>query len=132
MATPLSTKRIQVSKATATIVGTIAAAAFIAVFSLIASQALLSQRAYQSRVIAGKEKAKKQLEDNIKAVNVLSTQYKAFIGTSQNIIGGNPSGSGERDGDNARIVLDALPSKYDFPALAASLEKILGGGGYKT
>jgi Tfp pilus assembly protein PilO len=32
---------------------------------------------------------------------------------------------------NSKIVLDALPSKYDFPALATSLEKILTDGGYK-
>lgn len=37
---------------------------------------------------------------------------------------------GERDGDNAKIVLDALPSKYDFPALASSLEKVLSSGDY--
>jgi Tfp pilus assembly protein PilO len=28
------------------------------------------------------------------------------------------------DGDNAKIILDALPSKYDFPALTTSLEKL--------
>src|SRR5438132_1512988 len=102
MASPISTKRLQVNKATATIVGTIAASSFITVFSLIASQALLSQRAYQSRVIAGKETAKKQLEENIKAVDSLRTQYKAFEDSGQNIIAGNPTGTGDRDGDNAR------------------------------
>ena len=29
------------------------------------------------------------------------------------------------NGDNARIVLDALPSKYDFPALISSVSNIL-------
>jgi hypothetical protein len=29
-----------------------------------------------------------------------------------------------QDGDNAKIVLDALPSVYDFPALISSIEKI--------
>ena len=32
--------------------------------------------------------------------------------------------------NNSKIVLDALPSEYDFPALATSLEKILTEGGY--
>ena len=31
---------------------------------------------------------------------------------------------------NSKLVLDALPSKYDFPALATSLEKVLTDGGY--
>jgi len=51
--------------------------------------------------------------------------YQAFVGTSQNVLGGNPTGTGNQDGDNARLVLDALPSKYDFPALATTLEKII-------
>ena len=47
------------------------------------------------------------------------------------MLGGNPTGTGEKDGDNARLVLDALPSKYDFPALASSFEKILTERGFK-
>jgi hypothetical protein len=30
---------------------------------------------------------------------------------------------------NSKIVLDALPSKYDFPALATSLEALIAGSG---
>src|SRR5690606_10637885 len=54
-----------------------------------------------------------------------------FVETPDNVIGGNPSGTGDNDGDNAKIVLDALPSKYDFPALATSLEKILKTRNYQ-
>jgi Tfp pilus assembly protein PilO len=124
---PAATKRVQVNKATATIVAVVGAASFVTVFSLVACKALLSQRAYQSRVITEKEKAKKQLIENAQAVESLKVQYKAFVETGENVLGGNPKGSGEKDGDNARVVLDALPSKYDFPALTASLEKLLTG-----
>ena len=62
---------------------------------------------------------------NITAANDLQTSYKAFVETPENLLGGNPNGQGDKDGDNARLILDALPSKYDFPALATSLEKIL-------
>ena len=126
----VSTKRIQIDKSMASMVVIVAAASFVTVFSLIASKALLSQRAYQSRVISGKEKAKQQLVQNIDSVQKLRTQYRAFVETSENVLGGNPAGKGDRDGDNARIVLDALPSKYDFPALATSLEKLVAG--FKT
>jgi hypothetical protein len=129
---PLSNKRVQINKATSMIVIFIAAASFVTVFSLVATRALLSQRAYQARVIDEKEKAKKQLEDNIKTAESLQIQYRAFVNTPENVLGGNSSGSGDKDGDNARIVLDALPSKYDFPALATSLEKILSNGGFKV
>lgn len=120
-----SAKRIQVTKAQATVIATIAGAVFITVFSLVSSKSLWAQRAYQARVIDKKEKARLQLEDNINAVSDLVTSYKNFTSNPTNLLGGNPSGTGEKDGDNARLILDALPSKYDFPALTTSLEKLL-------
>jgi len=127
-----SSKRLQIDRATATIVIFIAIASFVTVFSLVASRALLSQRSYQERVIKEKEQAKEQLEKNKKAVDELVVQYRSFVEAPLNILGGNPaSAAGERDGDNARIILDALPSKYDFPALATSMDKILKAGNYK-
>ncbi|MDB5163969.1 MAG: hypothetical protein JWS12_587 [Candidatus Saccharibacteria bacterium] len=127
----LSTKRIQISKANATMVGIIAAASFVAVFSLVASNALLSQRKYQNKVVKAKETARDQLKANITAVANLKTSYQSFTQTPENVIGGNPSGVGDRDGDNAKIVLDALPSIYDFPALTSSVEKLVSSGGFK-
>ncbi len=128
---PLSMKRLQISKANSSMVLTVAIAAFVVAFSLVASRALLNKRAYQARVIAAKEQAVDQLEANIKAANTLTKSYQAFIDTSENVIGGNPNGTGDRDGDNAKIILDALPSQYDFPALTSSLEKILTNNGYR-
>lgn len=125
MAKPaLTTKRVQIDKANVVVVATVAIAAFVTIFSLLAVKSLWSQRGYQAKVISAREKANDQLEQNIEAASKLSDSYQQFISSSTNAIGGNPSGSGERDGDNARIVLDALPSKYDFPALATSLEKL--------
>ncbi len=126
-----SLKRVQISKANTTMVIATAIAAFALTFTVIAGRALLNKRAYQAKVINAKEKAVDQLEANIKATNSLATSYKAFVSTSSNVIGGNPAGTGDRDGDNAKIVLDALPSQYDFPALASSLEKIALDNGYK-
>ena len=119
------TKRIQIDKDQATTVGVVAAAVFVTVFSLVSCKALLTQRSYQQRVITKQEKARDQLKADLDAVSQLETSYKDFISAPDNVIGGNPSGTGDRDGDNAKITLDALPSKYDFPALTSSLEKIL-------
>jgi hypothetical protein len=125
----LSTKRLQISKANATVSLVVAASAFVTIFSLVSIRALVIKRSYQAKVISEKEKAAKQLKDNIKAVDSLVVSYKEFIGRPSNIIGGstadNVGALSDRDGDNAKITLDALPSKYDFPALTTSLEKLV-------
>lgn len=121
----LSTKRLLIDKTNARIVIFTAIAAFMVVFTLVSSKALISQAMYQNRVIKAKKTAVSQLKTDIQSTSNLVTAYKAFVSTPQNVIGGNPSGNGPRDGDNAKIVLDALPSKYDFPALATSLESML-------
>lgn len=126
-----SKKRILINKNNATVIIMIASMAFVTVFSLIASKALLSQRSYQANVIAEKKKALAQLKSNNDAAGKLVDSYKVFVSPSENIIGGSKVGKGDRDGDNAKIILDALPSKYDFPALATSIEKILTGLNFK-
>ncbi|HEX7633158.1 MAG TPA: hypothetical protein VF401_02415 [Candidatus Saccharimonadales bacterium] len=126
MARPeLSTKRIAISKANAQIVIVVGIAAFISVFCLVATKAVWSNTRYQSKVITQKEKAHHQLQKNLDAFNNLVTSYKAFDSTSTNVIGGTKDGGGDNDGSNSKIILDALPSSYDFPALTSSLEKIL-------
>jgi hypothetical protein len=123
------TKRALISKANSTIVVATAVAAFIVIFAGVASKALLSQAAYQNKVISTKKKALATLKSDINAVGSLKDSYKSFVDTPQNVLGGNPAGAGDQDGDNAKIVLDALPSKYDFPALATSLEKLITSQG---
>lgn len=125
MAAIESNKHVAIVKANAQAVIVVAVASFISVFCLMASQTLWKQNAYQSRVIAAKEKAHNQLKNNLTAANALTDSYTKFTSGDHNVIGGSTTGSGDNDGDNAKIVLDALPSSYDFPALASSLEKIL-------
>lgn len=126
MANPqISTKRLAIGKANAQIVGVVAAASFVTIFCLVASNAVWSQNKYQARVTKVKSEAHAQLQKNIKSFDSLSTAYNGFIGNPTNAIGGNTNGTGDNDGNNAKIILDALPSSYDFPALTASIEKIL-------
>lgn len=123
----VSSKRIMIDKTNARIVGITAVAAFIVVFTLVAAKTLISQASYQNKVINKNKAALQQLKDDIQATNHLVTSYQAFVSTPQNALGGSPTGTGGKDGDNATIVLDALPSEYDFPALATSLEKLVLG-----
>jgi hypothetical protein len=129
-AAPFS-KRALISKANSSIVVATSIAAFLVVFCGIASKTLISQASYQNRVISSKKKALSTLKADLSARDTLVSSYKSFVGTPQNVLGGNPDGSGDKDGDNAKIVLDALPSKYDFPALTTSVEKLVNAQGLK-
>lgn len=120
-----STKHTLIDKTNTRMVATVSVAAFVTVFCLVATKTFISQAAYQNRVISAKRTAVHQLESNIDSVEKLRSSYKAFVSTSTNALGGSPSGISDRDGDNAKIVLDALPSSYDFPALATSLDKLI-------
>jgi Tfp pilus assembly protein PilO len=126
MAQPVkSIKRNLISKANTTIVAVTAGACFIVVFSLVASVTLVGQFKYQNKIISAKREARDTLKKDIESTKTLAAAYRAFTTTSQNVLDGDPNGQGGQDGNNAKIVLDALPAKYDFPALATSLEKIL-------
>ena len=126
MAKPnISTKRLAIDKSKTQMVIIVAVASVVTVFSLVASKTVLSQNAYQNKVIKAKETAHKQLIVNLAAASSLVKSYDAFVSTDRNIIGGATKGTADKDGDSGKIILDALPSSYDFPALASSLEKIL-------
>lgn len=113
------------------IVVAVAIAVFLVVFCGFALRTLFSQSLYHGRVIDEKTKTLRQLEDNQEALSSLEQSYLAFVNESENILGGSPSGDGPLDGDNAKVVLDALPGVYDYPALTSSFEKILKEGGYE-
>jgi hypothetical protein len=131
MAGHISVKRLQIDKANTSIVIAVGIAAFALTFALVSARSLISKQSYQNKVVEQRELARDQLNTNIAAVDDLKTKYAEFVSRPENIIKGNSAGTGERDGDNGRIVLDALPSKYDFPALVSSLEKILTDRNYK-
>lgn len=132
MAGQPSPKRGAIDKANAQTLGLVAAAAFISVFCLVSSQTIWASNIYLNKVASAKQKAYKQLQDNLKATASLSDSYQTFSSQDPNVIGGSPTGAGDHDGDNARLVLDALPSSYDFPALASTLEKILTNNNFKV
>jgi Tfp pilus assembly protein PilO len=84
--------------------------------SIVLFRTFSDQRAYNSRVIEAKEKARNTLIKNEKAAKKLSQD---FVELEKNPLA------------NSKLALNALPTKYDFPAVAASIEKIVLDGGYK-
>ncbi len=117
----LSTKRLQIEKSNTKVLIAISVAVVFLVFSLVATQALYKQLKYQNKVIGLRNQAVKQLEKNISATKELEAQYIAFDTSPESIIGNSDS--------NSKVVLNSLPSKYDFPALATSLEGLLNTSG---
>jgi hypothetical protein len=142
-----SVKHLQIDRANNLMFYVVAAAAVVTVFSLISAKSLLSESSYQHKVLKARKVAISKLKSNLTAANSLKQRYDVFESENPNVIGGrggldiatalakginngtaNINGqvvtlSGQ-DGDNAKIVLDALPSVYDFPALISSIEKI--------
>jgi hypothetical protein len=122
-------KRLKPTKSGARLVAVVAVATVIVVFSLVSARALLSQVTYNKRVLDARRDALNQLERNVEAAQSLVDQYQVFqTGNPTNIIGGKNSTDPNLqppDGDNARLVLNSLPAKYDFPALISSIAKIL-------
>ncbi len=117
----VSNKHLQIDKANSLILIAAAITTVIVVFSLVAANSLIKQMSYQNKVISMRSKANKQLGDNIKSVAALKTSYDAFENSSESVIGTADK--------NSKIVLDSLPSKYDFPALATSLEGLITASG---
>jgi hypothetical protein len=126
----VSEKHEIISKTNTNMLIVIGAATFVVVFCIFAAKALISQSFYHNRIIAEKETALQLLKKNKDAATELKATFDAFQAESQNILGGNPSGAGPIDGSNAELVIDSLPSAYDYPALSSSFEKILKAGGY--
>jgi hypothetical protein len=125
MAKRQSIKHLQIDKSQSTVLIVIAVSTVFIVFGLFATKSLITKGLYQRRALHAQREAVDKLKANITAANTLITQYKVFAQNEPNLIGGTTDGNGDKDGDNPRIVLDALPSTYDAPALGSSLEKIL-------
>jgi Tfp pilus assembly protein PilO len=125
MAAAPSIKRALIEKSNTTVVVVTSVATFIVIFALVAVWSLFGQFTYQQRVIGADQAALDQLKADIQSTQSLTAAYDAFTSTPTNAIGGDPNGKGTQDGTNAKIILDALPSKYDYPALVTSLENIL-------
>ncbi|HSW78818.1 MAG TPA: hypothetical protein VLF88_02270 [Candidatus Babeliales bacterium] len=120
-----SIKHIQIDKSQTSILIVIALATAVTIFCLFGTKALISKGLYQRRALHARREAVDQLKSNYESAKKLFNQYKVFADADPNVLGGSKSGSANNDGNNSRIVLDSLPSKYDAPALATSLEKIM-------
>jgi Tfp pilus assembly protein PilO len=127
MPTDNKSKKVQVDKDKAKIFAIVSVAAVVSAAAFVIGKGLWDQAAYIGKVADKKEAAVEQLEENKESFKTLSAAYDSFKKESPNLLGDDPAGSSPRSGDNVTLVLDALPSKYDFPAVTSSIEKLLTG-----
>jgi hypothetical protein len=121
----INTKRKQVDRDKTVALVAIGFASVVLVGGFIVSRTLWSQASYLGRVADKKEAAVDQLEANQNALTELEKSYDTFVASNPNMIGGQTSGIGLADGDNAKLVLDALPSSYDYPAFVTTVESLI-------
>lgn len=126
----LSLKRVALSKSNTQVVAVTAVAAFITVFCLVTANYLLGIRSYQAKILNADNVADSQLKRDVIAKNDLVSSYHAFVQKNPTLLGSNISTTNNLDYNNATIILDALPSQYDFPALTTSIQKMLQNGGF--
>jgi hypothetical protein len=127
----LSNKHINIKKDNSVIFAAVGIAVFIVVFGIFAGNALIGHASYNQRVIGAKKDVLTLAVENTKNVKALELSYLSFANESVNILGGDPKVDGPLGGTNPKIVLDSLPSVYDYPALSSSIEKLLVDNGYQ-
>ena len=115
-----STKQSLVEKDNNFILVVLSVTSFIVVFCLVGSNALYKRISYQDKVINARTTADNQLKANINSSTSLQCAYNSFEAQTPVVTGVSK---------NSIMVLDALPSKYDFPALVTSLSKLMAISG---
>lgn len=110
-------KRDLIKKAGSRIFITISVASIIAAFCIVAINFMWDLAGYNSRVQGEKEIARDTLLANISKSEDLQKSFVA-LQESDDLIKGQDKQS------NSSVILDALPRKYDFPALVTSIDKV--------
>ena len=124
-----SVKKLQIDKDSRTMIIWVAVTVFIVIFALISIHSLYGIFNHQNKIISVNNTSLNKLIQDRSSVQQLVNSYKSFINTSTNIIGGSTSTNTQNNGDNAKIILDALPSSYDYPALISSVQNLLSNQG---
>jgi Tfp pilus assembly protein PilO len=122
----LSSKREQIEVIRSRMITIASISIFVVIFSLSSAYSLWTRMNFQNNLISAKKIARNQLSNDIQTSNQLTSSYKSFINTPTNLLGNNVTGV---QNNNAKIILDALPSSYDFPALTTSVQNILSNQG---
>lgn len=120
----ISTKTQQIEKANSVLFATVVIASIVVSFSLVFVQILWKQGRFNARVISAQEVVRDDLKWNIETIPKLEAEL-VVLENADDLI------KGQGDKTNSQIVLDALPSEYNFPAIATSFDSLAKKSGVK-
>lgn len=114
----ISTKHMQIKKASSQTFAAVAVASVIASMSLVLINILWGTAQYNIKVQDEQEKVRDVLIANLEVVPDLESSFRNLeIGSD--LLEKQPAGK-----SNSEVILDALPSRYDFIELAASIDNL--------
>lgn len=114
----ISTKHLQIQKASSTVFLAVAMAAVVVSFCLVFMNILWGTWQFNSRVHTAQEGVRDTLENNLKIAPDLEQSFSNLEISAAIIPDQGP------DKSNSEIILDALPSKFDYPALVSSIDNL--------
>lgn len=113
-----TTKHALIEKASTQVFVTVAIASIVVSMSLVFLNILWGTAQFNTRVQDAQEIARDTLEANLEAVPSLAESFNN-LELGDDLIPDQPE-----DKENSEVVLDALPSVYDFPELATSVNNL--------
>ncbi len=113
-----STKNALIKQASTQTFIAVAVASVVVSMCLVMLNILWGNLKYNSRVHGAQENARDTLQANLDITDELEASFRNLE------IGGDLISSQGDDKDNSEIILDALPSKFDFPELASAMENL--------
>lgn len=120
----ISTKTQQIEKANSTLFIAIIIASIIVSFSAVFIQILWKQGRFNAKVISAQETVRNDIEYNLETIPKLESEL-VVLENADDLL------ANQGDKKNSAVILDALPSKYDFPALATSFDSLAKRSGVK-
>jgi len=124
-----SLKQLQIDKTSQKMIIFASIASFLLIFTLFSAKTLVARMNYQNKVINAKSTARSNLIKDVASNESLLSAYQNFNNATTNLMGLQTNSASVNSGNNAKLILDALPSEYDFPALATSLQGLLSSTG---
>ena len=115
---PATAKHAQIDKASTQTFAAVTVAAIVVSMSLVLLNILWGTSRFNTKVQGELEIARDALQTNLERVGPLQESFNRFE------IGDNLIPDQEEEKKNSELVLDALPSKFDFPELAASINNL--------
>lgn len=113
----VTSKRVKLEKANSQIFIATAAASFVIAFCAVWLNIIWEEKQFQDIVISERKEVLDQAQENIANIEELKTSFVNLENANDLLVG-------QGDEANSTVILDALPPKYDFPAVASSMDDI--------